>query len=120
MRGGQVGLEGGDDVAHEHGGGVLAAQHRPVILVRHLHALGVGVDAPGDDQGRDVLGQELLKADPPLLRRQAGQEGVLHPADDLEPVGIEVVEKAGELEPRAVHVLGADGPVFISGGRNIV
>ena len=84
------------------------------MLLRHLHALRIGVQAPGDDEGGDVVPQQLLKAQQPLLRRQAGQIGGLHPADHLQALGVEVIKKAGELEPWAVDVLGPDGPVLIA------
>ncbi len=95
-------------------GGVLAAQDGAVVLLRHLHALREGLHAPGDDEGGDIVPQKLLKALPPLLRRQAGEIGGLHPADHLEPLGVEVVEKAGELQAGTVHILGADGPVLVA------
>ena len=113
--GGQIGFQGGDDGTHQHAGGILAAQYRTIILLRHLHALGIGIDPPGDDEGGDILAEQLLKALPPLVRRQAGEVGILHLADDLEPVGIKIVKKTGELQAGAVHILGADGLILIAG-----
>ena len=71
------------------------------------------VHPPGDDEGGDVVAQQLLEAQPPLLLRQAGEIGGLHPADHLQAFGVEVVEEAGELEAGAVDVLRVDGPALI-------
>ena len=112
--GSQVGFQGGNDGAHEHTGGVLAAKHRPVIFLRHLHALREGINTPGDDKGRNILAQQQLKALPPLIRRQAREVGILHLANDLEPMGIEVVKKSGKLQAGTIHVLRADSLVLIA------
>ena len=51
---------------------------------------------------------ELRKAFAPLVGRERLEIRALDAADDLHPLGVEVVVKPGELQPRAVDVGGAD------------
>ena len=111
--GSQVIAQAGDQLPHKGGGGLVGGENGPVIAVRHLSALREGLQPPGDDKGGDILGQELLKALAPLLRRQVGEEGVLHLAQHLKALGVKIVEKADELEAGAVHIPDPDHLIFI-------
>ena len=109
----QIGLQRRNDVAHEHAGGVRAAEDGSVILLGHLHTLGEGLNLPGNNQGRNVLGEQQFEALPPLLGGQPLQIGGLDAANHLEPLGVKVVEKSGELQARPVHVLRPDRHILV-------
>ena len=84
--------------------GVLRAQQGAAVFLRHLHALGEHVELAGDDQRGDLVLEQILKAFAPLGGGKALEEHRLRLADDLEPARVKVVEKADELQPRAVDV----------------
>ena len=110
----ETGLEPVGEVGDEQGGVLLAAQDGPLVLDRHGHELREGLQAAGEDEGRDGLGQEGVKALLPLLRALVVQIRPLHLADDLDAVGGKVVKKAQDLQGGAVDVVGADeAPVVI-------
>ncbi len=95
--GGQIPLQIGDEGAHEFRGGLLGAQHRPVVLFRHLHTLLIGLQPTGDDEGGDVILEQLVKGVPPLLGGASLQVGGLHQADHLEALLPKIVKEPSEL-----------------------
>ena len=68
-----------------------------------------------DDKADDVVVHELRKAFAPLVGRERLEIRALNAADDLQPLGVKVVVKPGQLQARAVDVRRADlarGVVF--------
>ncbi len=114
--GGQLHLQPADAGGHELGGVPVGEQNRGPVLLGHLQALGVGLGLVADHQGRDAGGEHAGKGLPPLVGGQAVQIGGLHHAHHLEPLGHEVVVKAGELEAGAVDVGGLDQHLVIGLG----
>ena len=113
--GGQVVEQAADEAAHKGGGVLRRAQHCAVVLDGHFHALGVGFQSPGEDQGRHRIGQQLVKAGPPLLRGHLVQEGVLSQADDQQPPGVKVLKKTAQGQAGPVYIQGGQGGVLIVG-----
>ena len=91
------------------------AQHGAVVLNGHLHTLGVGLQSTGEDQGRNRIGQQFVKAGPPLLRGHLVQEGVLRQADDQQPPGVKVLKKAAQGQAGPVYIQCGQGGVLIVG-----
>ena len=100
----QLVVEEVDGHARKLDRGVLRAQQGAAVFLRHLHALGEHVELAGDDQRGDLVLEQILKAFAPLGGGKALEEHRLRLADDLEPARVKVVEKADELQPRAVDV----------------
>ena len=111
--GGKAGLQPIGEVGDEEGGILLTAQDGPLMLHRHLHQLREGGQATGEDQSGDGEFEERIKTFLTLLWTLVVQVGPLHLADDLDPVGGKVVEKAENLQGRAVDVIGAHKAVVI-------
>jgi len=102
----QLVVEEVDGHARKLDRGAARAQQGAAVFLRHLHALGEHVELAGDDQRRDLILEQILKAFAPLGGGKALEEHRLRLADDLEPARVKVVEKADELQPRAVDVRG--------------
>ena len=105
---GEIARERGDEVGHELRRVLAHEKEVAVVLFGHLQALGKRIHAVADDETDDVVAHELLKAFAPLVGGQRLEIRALDAADDLHPLGVEVVVKPGELQPRAVDVGGAD------------
>ena len=102
--GGQHPVQQLDGLAGEVHGGLLGAQQRPAMEAGALQALREAVQLPGDDQGRDVIQEEIVKTLPAHLLRQALEVHDLRLADHLEAHGIKIVVKSLELQAGSVHI----------------
>ena len=105
---GEIARERGDEVGHELRRVLAHEKEVAVVLFGHLQALGKRVHPVADDETDDVVAHELLKAFAPLVGRERLEIRALDAADDLQPLGVKVVVKPGELQPRSVDVGGAD------------
>ena len=105
---GEIARERGDEVGHELRGVLAHEKEVAVILFRHLQALRKRVHAVADDKADDVVAHERLKALAPLRGCERLEKRALDAADDLQPLGVKVVVKAGKLQPRPVDVGRAD------------
>jgi len=105
---GEIARERGDEVGHELRRVLAHEKEVAVVLFGHLQTLGKRIHAVADDEADDVVAHELLKAFAPLVGRERLEIRALDAADDLHPLGVKVVVKPGELQPRPVNVGGAD------------
>ena len=87
--------------AHRH---LAGPEQGLLVLDGALDALREAVQAPGDDQGGDVVEEEVVEALAALGLAEPAQIGDLRLADDLEAAGVEVVIEALELEAGPVQV----------------
>ena len=104
QRGFQVGDDGGNDGA----GGFLGAQDGNIVLLRHLEALGVGRDVPGDEQRREFVGKQPVEDRSPLLGLQFVHIAHFHIAHDLQTHRLIMVKIARQLKAGSCHVLNGD------------
>ena len=103
--GGQGALEVGDQARDDIGRRVLRAEHGHVVFFRHLQAFRHRLEAAGEDQRRALVGQEMVKNDDPLLRRELLQVGRLHRAADVDAHRLIVVKKTGQMQARAADIV---------------
>ena len=113
---GEIARERGDEVGHELRGVLAHEKEVAVILFRHLQALRKRVHAVADDEADDVVAHERLKALAPLRGCERLEKRALDAADDLQPLGVKVVVKAGKLQPRPVDIGRADRARVVIGG----
>ena len=111
--GGQGGFQIEDDVGGQGGGGLRGAQDGDGVLFGHGQTLLVHREAPGDQQGRGLVGEQLVEDGGPLLGRFPLQIADFHVAQDLQPHGLEIVEIARDLEPGAGHILHGEADGFV-------
>ena len=101
---GQVGDDGGDDGA----GGAGPAEDGDVVLLGHLQAFGAGDQAPGCNEGGDLVAEEPVIDHQPLGGIHLVEIARLHIADDLQAHGLEMVEISGDLQARTGHIRHGD------------
>ena len=114
--GGQIGLEGRDQAGDDGGRGVLTPEDGDIVLPGHLQALGQGLQIPGNHQGRDLIREEMVKYNGPLLAAELLEIAGLHVAENLQAHGLEMVKKTGQLQAGTADVVHSDvNPVKILG-----
>ena len=83
------------------------------MLLRHLHIFRHDLDAVGQHQQRDMVGEQLVQALLPLGLGQALEGIILRLADDLDLVAVKILIKAGERQGRPGHGPGLDQDILI-------
>ena len=114
---GEIVVQGHDDPRLEIGGVLIGAQDVAVILLGHLEAFLRGLHAVAEHQRGDIVGHKALVSGEAIFVGEGVQVGALDVADDLQPLGVEVIIEAGELQGGAVHVGGGEDGLVIIAGR---
>ena len=87
------------------------------MLLRHLEALGVGRDVPGDEQRREFVGKQPVENRAPLLGLQFVHIAHFHVAHDLQTHRLIMVKVARQLKAGSCHVLDGDADGIKIRGR---
>ena len=116
---GQLRPKVGNQVGAEGGGCLVCAQNGHIVLLGHVQALLVHRQTPANEQSRDLIVQQPVENDQPLLRCLLIQVAPLHVPQDLQPPGLEMVKIACQAQARPGHVLyrNADRSI-VCGGVN--
>ena len=91
---GQRVLEVGDETGDDIGRGLQTAQNGDIVLFCHLHALGHWLDVAREDEGGDVIGEQLVEGLGAALRGEGVEIGRLGIADDLQAQRLKMRKKA--------------------------
>ena len=94
-------LNGAAGKGHRH---LICPQQGFLVFQGTFDALREAVQAPGNDQGGNVIEEEVVEALAALGLREPPQVGDLRFANNLEAAGVKIVIKAVELEARTVQV----------------
>lgn len=107
--GGELDVELPDEPRHEGGGAVGGAQQRDLVFLRGgTHPVG-HLDVPGDDDRGGLARKVVVHAAGALLLVELVEEGKLALSEDLHPLVVEIIKKAGQLQPRPVDLGRGDG-----------
>ena len=118
--GGQSGFQVGDDGGDDGAGGILGEQYGDIVLFRHFQHFGMGLDAPGNEQGGELVGEQPVKDGTAVGGGQLAHIAHLHIAHNLQAHGFVVVEEARQLQARPGDVLhrNTDGGIVRGGVGN--
>ena len=94
-------LDGAAGEGYRH---LVGPQQGLLVLHGALNALREAVQAPGDDQGGNVVEKEVVKALAALGVGEPPQIGDLRLADDLEAAGVEIIKEFVELKAGPVQI----------------
>lgn len=107
--GGELDVELPDEPRHEGGGAVGGAQQRDLVFLRGgTHPVG-HLNVPGDDDSGGLACKVVVHAAGALLLVELVEEGKLALSEDLHPLVVEIIKKAGQLQPRPVDLGRGDG-----------
>ena len=90
------------------------------MLLGHFQHFRMGLDAPGNEQGWELVGKQSVKDGATVGGGQLSDVAHLYVAHDLKTHRLVVVEEARQLQSRAGYILhrNADGSVVRGGVGN--
>ena len=94
----------------------MGAQHRHIVLFRHLETLRQRLVSPCNHEHRNFVGQKAVEDYRPLLVGQLLQIRHLHRAADVDPHRLKMVKEPRQMKARTAHIVDRDMDFFIVGG----